>query len=187
MPKMVRSANITWKTSSLPDEGRRKKDCLKMDERDLLNAGFRYALSLVRAEPDAEDLVQESWLRLYKKRGRRINKSLLFRTIRNLFIDQYRRGKLAVFGQFNEEQEYLDLSSWSHDVDMMDLELALAGLRPEEREAIFLNSVEGYTVDEIADFTQRSRGTVLSLIHRGKQKMAKVLNPMGSDRQENSI
>lgn len=187
MPKMAKSVNITWKTNNLPDERRRKKDCLKMEERDLLNAGFRYALSLVHAEPDAEDLVQESWLRLYKKRGRRMNKSLLFRTIRNLFIDQYRRGKLAVFGQFNEEQEYPDLTSWSHDVDMKDLELALAGLRPEEREAIFLNSVEGYTVDEIAVFSQRSRGTVLSLIHRGKQKMAKVLNQMGSDRQENSI
>lgn len=187
MPKMARSANITWKTSRLPAERRQKKDCIKMEERDLINAGFRYALSLVHAEPDAEDLVQESWLRLYKKRGRRINKSLLFRTIRNLFIDQYRRGKLALFEQFDEEEEYPELHSLSSEVTMKDLELALAGLRPEEREAIFLNSVEGYTVDEIADSTQRSRGTVLSLIHRGKQKMARVLNPMGSDRQENTI
>ena len=158
-----------------------------MKERDLLDAGFRYALSLVHSEADAEDLVQEAWLRLYQKKDREINKSLLFTSIRNLFIDQYRRGKLAVFAQFNEEQEYPDPTSLPSDVTVKDLELALAILRPEEREAIFLNSVEGYTAQEIATFTQRSRGTVLSLIHRGKQKMAKVLNQVGSDRQKNSI
>ena len=158
-----------------------------MKERDLLNAGFRFALSLVHSEADAEDLVQEAWLRLYQKKDREINKSLLFTSIRNLFIDQYRRGKLAVFDQFNEDREYPDPTSLPSDVTVKDLELALAILRPEEREAIFLNSVEGYTAQEIATFTQRSRGTVLSLIHRGKQKMAKVLNQVGRDRQKKSI
>ena len=158
-----------------------------MKERDLLDAGFRYALSLVHSEADAEDLVQEAWLRLYQKKDREVNKSLLFTSIRNLFIDQYRRGKLAVFDQFNEEREFPDPTSLPSDVTVKDLELALAILRPEEREAIFLNSVEGYTAQEIATFTQRSRGTVLSLIHRGKQKMAKVLNQVGRDRQKKTI
>ena len=153
----------------------------------MLNAGFRFALSLVHSEADAEDLVQEAWLRLYQKKNREVNKSLLFTSIRNLFIDQYRRGKLAVFGQFNEEREFPDPTSLPSEVTVKDLELALAMLRPEEREAIFLNSVEGYTAKEIATFTQRSRGTVLSLIHRGKQKMAKVLNQEGRDRQKKSI
>ena len=48
-----------------------------MKERDLLDAGFRYALSLVHSEADAEDLVQEAWLRLYQKKDREVNKSLL--------------------------------------------------------------------------------------------------------------
>ena len=156
-----------------------------MSERDVLDAGFRYALSLVHTEPDAEDLVQESWLRLYQKKGRKINKSLLFTSIRNLFIDQYRRGKLAVFEEFDEERE-VSHANYS-EVSIKDLELALAALRPEEREAIFLNSVEGYTAQEIADFTQRSRGTVLSLIHRGKQKMAKVLNQLVNGKQKSSL
>jgi len=158
-----------------------------MRERDLLNVGFRYALSLVHDEHEAEDLVQESWLRLYKKRGRKINKSLLFTTIRNLSIDQYRRGKLVVFTEFDEERDFADSPSFLSELTMRDLEVALAGLRPEERESIFLNSVEGYTVQEIASFTQRSRGTVLSLIHRGKQKMSKVLNRMWDERKENFV
>jgi RNA polymerase sigma-70 factor (ECF subfamily) len=158
-----------------------------MTERDLLNVGFRYALSLVHNEQEAEDLVQESWLRLYKKRGRKINKSLLFTSIRNLFIDQHRRGKLVVFREFDEERDFADSPSFLSELNVRDLEVALAALRSEEREAIFLNSVEGYTVREIAAFTQRSRGTVLSLIHRGKQKMAKTLTQMWDERKENFV
>lgn len=158
-----------------------------MRERDLLDAGFRYALSLVHTEPDAEDLVQESWLRLYQKKGRKINKSLLFTTIRNLFIDQYRRAKLAVFEELDEEREFSHANYLTSEVSIKDLELALAALRPEEREAIFLNSVVGYTAQEIAAFTKRSRGTVLSLIHRGKKKMAKVLNQLVNGRQKSSL
>ncbi len=157
-----------------------------MNERDLLQAGFRYALSLVHNETDAEDLVQEGWLRLYEKRGRKMSKSLLFTTIRNLVIDRYRRAKLVVFDQI-EEDDFPDPNSLRRDVALQDLEQALAVLRPEEREAIFLNSVEGYSVREIAAFTRCSRGTVLSLIHRGKRKMAKVLNRMWVEREENAV
>ncbi len=158
-----------------------------MRERDLLQAGFRYALSLVHNESDAEDLVQDGWLRLYENRGGKINKSLLFTTIRNLVIDQHRRGKLVVFDQLDEEQDFPDLTSVQSDMVMKDLEQALAELRPEEREAIFLNSVEGFTAQEIADFTQRSRGTVLSLMHRGKQKMARVLKRVWGEKEESAI
>ncbi len=158
-----------------------------MRERDLLQAGFRYALSLVHNETDAEDLVQEGWLRLYEKKGRKINKPLLFTTIRNLVIDRHRRNKLVVLEQLDEEQDFPDPTSLQSNVAMKDLEQALAVLRPEEREAIFLNSVEGYTAREIAVLTHRSRGTVLSLMHRGKQKMAKVLNRMWGKREENVI
>jgi DNA-directed RNA polymerase specialized sigma24 family protein len=48
----------------------------------------------------------------------------------------------------------------------------LASIRPEEREAIYLNIVEGYTAQEIAEITETSRNSILSLIHRGKKKLA---------------
>jgi RNA polymerase sigma-70 factor (ECF subfamily) len=138
-----------------------------MSEKDLLQAAYRYALSLAHHGADAEDLVQDAWLRLHQKH-RRVTRSLLFTTVRNLYIDQYRRNKLIIFEPFDEETTVTDADIIPDHTTMQDLEPALAQLRPEEREAIFLNSVEGYTIQEIADFTARPRGTVLSLVHRGR-------------------
>lgn len=156
-----------------------------MREKALLQAAYRYALSLTHEPPDAEDLVQEAWLRLYQKHRHRIDRPLLFTTVRNLYIDQYRRNKLIVFEPYDEQTTTADAHIIPDRVDLSDLEPALAQLRPEEREAIFLNSVEGYTIQEIANFTDRPHGTVLSLVHRGKQKLARLLREMwDDDRQE---
>ncbi|MCL4236597.1 MAG: hypothetical protein KJ042_19005, partial [Deltaproteobacteria bacterium] len=49
---------------------------------------------------------------------------------------------------------------------------ALGQLRPDEREAVYLQCVEGHSAAEIAKLTGRARGTVLSLIFRAKHKLA---------------
>ncbi len=156
-----------------------------MDERQLLQAGYRYALSLTYHEADAEDLVQEAWLRLYKKYGGEVGRPRLFAAVRNLFIDQHRRHQLVVFEPYDEEQ--LSTVEVSAAISMEDLEPALAVLRPEEREAIFLNYIEGYTAREIAEFSGRPRSTVLSLLSRGKRKMAEVLKPLWGEQNEEAL
>jgi RNA polymerase sigma-70 factor (ECF subfamily) len=55
------------------------------------------------------------------------------------------------------------------------MEALLAGLRTPEREALYLNVVEGYTAKEIGRLTDTSRNTVLSLIHRAKEKLRAAL------------
>ena len=148
-----------------------------MDERDLLQAGFRYALSLRAGYQDAEDLVQEAWYRLHRHDGRVGSKSLLFTTIRNIHIDRYRRGRLVVFESLDEAGDTVDESASELDARLTarDLEAPLGSLRSEEREALFLMLVEGHTAQQVADFTGRSRGTVLSLVHRAKQKLRRAL------------
>ena len=47
-----------------------------MTERELLQIGFRYALSLQPVREDAEDLVQEACCRLYRKSGKIVNKAI---------------------------------------------------------------------------------------------------------------
>ncbi|NKB70241.1 MAG: sigma-70 family RNA polymerase sigma factor [Candidatus Latescibacteria bacterium] len=154
-----------------------------MDQRALLQAGFRYALSLTHDQAQAEDLVQEAWMRLWQKERQEPAQGPLFTAVRRLFIDHYRRAKLVVFEAYDENQMPAD-ESWAQDLSMEDLEPALAALRPEEREALFLHSVEGYTAREIALFTGRPRGTVLSLIHRSKGKMARLLQRLWGDAAE---
>ncbi len=148
-----------------------------MNNEAVLHAGYRYALSLSHNEQTAEDLIQDAWIRLFERK-KEITKPLLLTTIRNLFIDQYRRQKLVVFdggadmSNISESAYPLDLAIQSK----IDIEDALKELRIEEREAIVLNVMDGYTAKEISKFTGKPRGTILSLIHRGKHKMLEYLS-----------
>jgi RNA polymerase sigma-70 factor (ECF subfamily) len=47
-------------------------------------------------------------------------------------------------------------------------------LCPEEREALFLHEVEGYSASEISRMIGEPRGTVLSLMHRGRQRLLRM-------------
>jgi RNA polymerase sigma factor (sigma-70 family) len=51
------------------------------------------------------------------------------------------------------------------------LEVALQRLRPEEREVLFLHVVAGLSVREITRVTRKPRGTILSLLQRGRNKL----------------
>ncbi len=148
-----------------------------MNDRDLLQAGYRYALSLRASAPDAEDLVQEAWYRLYRYNGRVGGKALLFTAIRNIWLDRWRREHVVAFEPLDDADTVADESAGADDGRWTAHDLAgpLASLRGEEREALFLNAVEGYTAREIAAFTDRPRGTVLSLIHRAKRKLRRAL------------
>ncbi len=146
-------------------------------ERDVLQAGYRYALSLCAEQADAEDLVQDAWVRLRRNRGHDApGKSLFFTVIRNLHIDRCRRRKLTLFEPLVGAEDAVDAPDQFIGVGAArDLEAPLASLRPEEREALFLQVVEGYTAEEIAELTGRARGTVLSLVHRAKRKLRRAM------------
>ena len=149
-----------------------------MNERDLLQAGFRYALSLRPARHDAENLVQEAWYRLHRRFGRVAGKSLLFTAIRNIHLDRTRRDRLVLFEPLDDLRsapgENPDIAE--RVLAARDLEAPPAALRTEEREALFLDIVEGYTAAEVAGLTGRSRGTVLSLVHRAREKLRRALS-----------
>lgn len=144
-----------------------------MEDRDLLQSGYRYALSLTHNEHEAEDIVQDVWLKLYINKRNIKSKSLFFTSIRNHFIDRYRKKKLIVMEDFDES---IEVDQFSADLEISDIEKCLKKLRPEEREALFLNGVEEYSADEIAKLTNQSRSTVLSLISRGKKKFISTYN-----------
>lgn len=141
---------------------------------ELLNRGYRYALSLTRNSDVAQDILQDACLRL-SRRGGPWNIRYLNTTIRNRYIDQQRRAAKLDFGPLNETDlvDELDLSILLVDPQ---LEAALDLLRSEEREILYLSVIEGYSASEIAKLTKRPRGTILSSLHRTKKKLAKLLN-----------
>ena len=144
-----------------------------MNDKDLLQAGYRYALSLRASTSDAEDLVQEAWYRLYRHQGRVAGKAYLFTAIRNIYVDRYRREQLVVIEPLDTVFELVEEASdpIAARLAARDREAPLAGLGAAEREVLLLNVVKGYTAQEIGTFTGRPRGTVLSLIHRAKRKL----------------
>lgn len=138
---------------------------------ELLNAGYRYAYALTMHRQDAEDLLHDAWIRLITRYGESPEKPMLFRTIRNLFIDGRRHAKVV---ERYRKQVDVPVSHPDESVTLMDsdlLERHLVCLRPVEREVLFLSVVEGYTADEIAAMHTTVRGTILSMLSRSKKKL----------------
>lgn len=144
----------------------------------LIQAGYRYAYALQNDSGEAQGLVHDAWLRASKAKGKTPDRALLFRCVRNIHIDQYRRSRTV---QFNSADEFgraaadqigaIDVA----EIPDAQLQSALKRLKENEREVLFLSVVEGYTAGEIAELTESTRGTVLSLIHRARLKLRNLM------------
>ena len=158
------------------------------EDRILIDSGYRYALSLAHNAHDAEDLIQQACLRVYKSRGKLVSKSYLFTAVRNLFIDQSRRRSLVKTEPLPAEEVTDSAPSHTQTIESREtIQHLLGGLRTEEREALFLNCVEGFTAAEIGELTGQPRGSVLSLLSRAKKKLTNRhhdTNDMNSDRHD---
>lgn len=152
---------------------------------------YNLAYRLTGNAADAEDLVQEAFLRAYRFFDR-YDRSMPFmnwfsRILTNLYIDEYRRrGRLRTVSidevysnDEGEEGTTMDLP----DTAPNPLERALSKeyldaiheglqhLSPEFRIAVILADLEGYSYEEIAEITKTSIGTVRSRIHRGRKQL----------------
>ena len=143
-------------------------------ESELLQSGFRYALSLSHHQHDAEDLTQEAWINVSRRYGRVGSRAALFTAIRNLYIDRCRRARVIAFDPLEAgPAEFANLETMAPGT-LADLDGLLGGLRPGEREAIYLHYVEGHTAEEVGVLTQQPRGTVLCLLHRAFKKLRRA-------------
>jgi len=133
----------------------------------LLHAGYRYAVALTGDAADADDLLQDAWLAMLRAEAPRTRR-YLFRTLKNKYIDGYRRRQILDFEPLPEQ---LHAPAGPSLADRQTLMQGLAVLRPEEREALYLCAVEGHTAAEAADLLDRPRNTVLSLVHRGRARL----------------
>lgn len=144
----------------------------------LVQAGYRYAYALQNDRGEAQGLVHDAWLRASQSSGGTPDKALLFRCVRNIHIDQYRRTQNVRFTSVDDLGRDAGDQTGVFDVaEVPDAQLqrALSTLRESEREVLFLFIVEGYTAVEIAELTNSTRGTVLSLIHRARLKLRNLM------------
>jgi len=107
---------------------------------DLIDQGKCYVYPQTKNWHDAEDLVQQAWLKLKTKYEEVKDRALLFRAIRNLFIDGTRRRKIVAFKPL--ENAY-HLGKTEGRGASRDIEEALSALSPAERDSIVLNVFKG--------------------------------------------
>lgn len=142
----------------------------------------------------ADDLMQESYYRLLRKRLPEMNqdylKNYLFRIATNLMRDHWRHGKndpvLPSHGFANlSEHEYeagerqKQISSCERAAESIhqksDMKRALDRLKPRERELLWLAYVEGSSHREISQIVQLKEGSIRPLLFRARRKLASLL------------
>ena len=137
---------------------------------------YRFLLKQTRDDAAAKDLVQESYLKLWKKYENvefKKAKSYLFTSGYNKRIDNYRK---------NSRQELMSDSharSYSHDNQYSDLaeilEEAINTLPEIQKTVILLRDYEGYSYDEIGEITNLKASQVKVYIYRGRMKLKEYL------------
>jgi RNA polymerase sigma-70 factor (ECF subfamily) len=173
------------------------------DTEQYMSSLYSAALRMTRNRADAEDLVQETYLRAYRaydsfKEGTNL-KAWLYRILTNTFINAYRARQRRP-----EETELQDAEDFYLYRRLGGLEAATAGRSVEEevldrftddevkqaieslpesfRIAVLLADVEGFSYKEIAEITEVPIGPVMSRLHRGRRALQKALHEFGEAR-----
>ena len=147
-----------------------------------LAAVYRFARQL--DESRAQDLTQETFLRGWKYFGSykpETNcRAWLFRILRNVWSDHYRRNRLEVSldeGEYSEVEPYYDWEGEFLRNEMSpELESALELVPANYRWALLLADVEELSYQEIAQIMECPIGTVMSRINRGRRTLARLLH-----------
>ena len=162
---------------------------------------YSAALRMTRSKSDAEDLVQETYLRAYRSfatftEGTNL-RAWLFRILTNTFINSYRAKQRRVqetdLGDVEDLYLYrrvsgLDVASRSAEDTLFDLftddevKGALEALPDSFRVPVLLADVEDFSYKEIAEMLDIPIGTVMSRLHRGRKAMHKALLEYATER-----
>jgi RNA polymerase sigma-70 factor (ECF subfamily) len=159
---------------------------------------YKSALRMTRSVEDAEDLIQETYLKAYKYYERFAEgtnfKAWLFKIMKNTFINSYRKRKLQPpkvdFDEVHEGLEetlvdqaqasLADPESWLMSVEMdAEVREALLSLPHDYKMVVLLADLEGFAYKEIADILAVPVGTVMSRLYRGRRMLERALLSFG--------
>lgn len=166
----------------------------------LLDQLYGGALKMTRNPADAEDLVQETYMKAFQafnsfKPGTNL-KAWLYRIMTNTYINLYRkRQRQPHFSSSEEMTDYQLYTTSSHDSTglesaevealraMPDQQIvdALDSLREDYRMAVYYADVVGLAYKEIAEIMGTPLGTVMSRLHRGRKQLRELLKEVAHE------
>jgi RNA polymerase sigma-70 factor (ECF subfamily) len=161
-----------------------------------IDALYSSALKMARSESEAEDLVQETYLRAFRSYGRFEKgtncKAWLFKIMTNIFINRYNRKRtgpeiiryediddcfvlpkssgVEYFQNRAYDAEWIFLNLLDDDVKKL-----LWDLPDDFRVSIILSDIQGFTYADVAEITSVKIGTVKSRLFRARRKIQKGL------------
>ncbi len=175
----------------LRGDGPSWEELVRRHARRVFNLCYRFTGNAT----DADDLSQEVFLRIYKTLPSYKATSGAFATwltsvTRNLLVDHYRRTRRDRLTDSIDDENAPQLEekhSSAHTPDKIaelgelsaQIQVGLAQLSPELREAVILRDLQGFEYGEIQNVLQVPEGTVKSRINRGRIELAKILGDMG--------
>lgn len=155
---------------------------------------YRHVLRIVGGSADAEDVVQDALISAWRSMGSFSGDSFrawVFRIATNRAIDviraRRRRGELPLDPPEDAEVEWLEPAAPGPELAELAgrrealalVEEALGELPAEQRAALLLRDVEGFSYDEIATIAAVELGTVKSRIHRARVAVRNALVARG--------
>ena len=165
-----------------------------------VDALYNTAYRMTRNPEDAEDLVQETYLKAYRyydkfEEGTNF-KAWLFKIMKNTFINNYRkRQQSPAFSDFADIEESFESQVNEDTVRQIknpeeellenvldqDVQLALDRLPPDYRMVVVLADLEGFSYKEIADILEVPVGTVMSRLYRGRRLLEAAMLEFARD------